>query len=197
MTKFYGVSCHYPCHQLVCHRLCHQLVYHRLCNHQLWLVVVVVVMVTTAGSNWIKSIVVNRWWRGMAWHDMLDCYIWLCWYIQWNDNNGWHVNFLLEFVVTSVSVSICSAQDIYYTYIPSIYVRLGDAVDYSIIWWRHVGMDDFIHGWGQCNDHLWWCRVRRIIMYRPMNKGLSDWNHMNDNVLALVVLFIIVTSSRQ
>ena len=41
------------------------------------------------------------------------------------------INLLVEFVATSVS--ICSAQDIYYTYIPSIYVRLGDAVDYSII----------------------------------------------------------------
>jgi len=43
------------------------------------------------------------------------------------------VNLVVEFVVTSVSVSmsmaIRSPQDIYYTSIPSIYVQLGDAVD--------------------------------------------------------------------
>ena len=27
------------------------------------------------GSNQIKSIVVNGWWRGMACHGMIDCYI--------------------------------------------------------------------------------------------------------------------------
>ena len=37
------------------------------------------------------------------------------------------INLLVECVVTSVS--ICSAQDIYYTNIPSIYVQLGDVVD--------------------------------------------------------------------
>ena len=41
------------------------------------------------------------------------------------------VNLVVEFVITSVSVSmtIRSPQDIYYTSIPSIYVQLGDAVD--------------------------------------------------------------------
>ena len=43
------------------------------------------------------------------------------------------VNLLVEFVVMSVSVPICSPQDIYYTIIPSIYVHSGDAVDCSII----------------------------------------------------------------
>ena len=43
------------------------------------------------------------------------------------------LNFLVEFVVMSVSMPICSFQDIYYTIIPSIYVHLGDAVDCSII----------------------------------------------------------------
>ena len=40
------------------------------------------------------------------------------------------VNLLVEFVVMSVSVPICSPQDIYYyTIIPSINVQLGDTVD--------------------------------------------------------------------
>ena len=41
------------------------------------------------------------------------------------------VTLLVEFVVTSVSMSvpIRSPQEIYYTSIPSIYIQLGDAVD--------------------------------------------------------------------
>ena len=42
------------------------------------------------------------------------------------------VNIPVEFVVMSVSVLIYSPQDIYYTIIPSIYVHLGDAVDFFI-----------------------------------------------------------------
>ena len=43
------------------------------------------------------------------------------------------VNLLVEFVVMSVSVPICSPQDVYYTIIPSIYVHSGDAVDCYMI----------------------------------------------------------------
>ena len=97
-------------------------------------------------------------------YDCVGTYDGIGWHVWWW---WWIVNLLVEFVVTPVSVSICSAQDIYYTYIRSIYVRLVMLL-YFIVWWCHVGMDDFIHGWGQCNEHSWWCRVRIIIMYRPM-----------------------------
>ena len=43
-------------------------------------------------------------------------------------NNG--INLHVEFVV--MSVSICSPGNNYYTVVPSIYVRLGNAIDWSI-----------------------------------------------------------------
>ena len=42
-------------------------------------------------------------------------------------------NLLVEFVVTSVPVSIYVPKDNYYTIIPSIYVLVGDAVDCSMM----------------------------------------------------------------
>ena len=68
----------------------------------------------------------------------VDCYIWLCWYVQQNNNNElvcWsmmmdYVNLSVEFVV--MSVSICSPKNNYYTIISSIYIHLGDAIDGSI-----------------------------------------------------------------
>ena len=57
------------------------------------------------------------------------------------------VKLVVEFVVTSVSVSmsmaIRSPQDIYYTSIPSIYVQ-GDAVD--VLYDSIMFVRDLVHG---------------------------------------------------
>ena len=87
MAKLYGVSFyHHPCHHL-CHHLCW------------WAIVCVIIscdwwsllpwMYYCWRLDRIKSIVVNGWWRGMTWHGMLDCYIWLCWYIRRNRLACW------------------------------------------------------------------------------------------------------------
>ena len=92
---------------------------------------------------------------------------WVGTYVRRNDNNGlacWtkiKVDLLAEFFF--MSMSICSPQDNYYTSIPSIYVLLGDAVDCYILWWYHVGTDDFVNRW-QCNDHSWWCCDNAVTM---------------------------------
>jgi len=55
-----------------------------------------------------------------------------------------NVNLLVEYDVMSVSIRF--PEDNYYTIAPSIYIKLGDAVD-CFIWWWHVGMNDLDHSW--------------------------------------------------
>ena len=99
------------------------------------------------------------------------------------------VNLVVEFVVTSVSVSMAirSPQDIYYTSIPSIYVQLGDAVDVlydSIMFVRmnwytgdsETTIRDDVMSFRHC-------------MPGAMNKVSSDGNHMND---LITTIFLVV-----
>ena len=86
--------------------------------------------------------------------------------------------YMLNLLSCPWPMSIRSTKDNYYSIIPSICVRLGDAVDCSI-WWCHVDMDDLAHAW-QCNDHSWWCRYQ-YFMSGVMNNALSDDNRTNDN----------------
>ena len=131
MTKLYGVSCcHHPCHYL--------------CWWAIVCVIISCIWWLSSLSSWmdyfwrldrIKLIVVNEWWRGM-----LHCYLWLCWYVQRNRLACW----MMMMVDCQPPCWICCHVHVrvrvhlfrpgYLLHLDSkIYVRLGDAVDYSII----------------------------------------------------------------
>ena len=151
---------------------------------------------------------------GVVWHCGIlfddGMMVWCCCRTTWCQAR----TLLVEFAVTSVpvSVSICSTKDNYSTIIPSIHVLMGDAVDCSIIWWCHVGMDDFVHGW-QCNNSLWWCNYQyrcpmgTIPTSIPLSCSSSSLPHYHNSPCRclsllssasfLVLIIIIMTSWQQ
>ena len=141
MTKLYGISCYHLCCCL-CHHLCCQL----LCRHVQLIIYCMIEpweqykrMITLFATLFLLLLLLLI--------VIYDCFgtndeTIIMFGMLVNDD----VNLLVEFVVTSVSVPICSPQDIYYTSIPSIYVQLGDAVD-CFIWWCHVGTDELVRRW--------------------------------------------------
>ena len=170
MTKLYGVSC---CHHL-CHHCCCQLLlcwYNNifLCTHNY--------IVWSNDEN--RTINNNNLCHFPSPSSaVVDCYIWLCWYVQRNDNNGVvFSSMMMSIYLLDLLSCLCPSPSVPLRIIST---HLSQVYTYNCVMMLYVLYDGVICV-PRSNNHSWWCHYQYCMLGAAMNNVFSDGNHKNDN----------------